>query len=172
MRFNQLQTESASHSPSSKMAKYKASLLISAVAIGALLGRGSPPAADAAHGRLPRSTQAAHLQQVAVRTTAPGDVYMQALLTQNMQLAWKQLCPAVQQEMPASDLANPIDALRANAANKNVRLDVMFVGARPWNAGGEIRIYAITAQGASGTDIRALYVLHTETNGCVDSALT
>src|SRR5262249_44720997 len=102
-----------------------------------------------------------HTQRHGARMTtpAPADVFMQALITHNGQLAWKQLCPTLQQKLPASDLANLLHA--TGAPNQSLQLGVDFVGAHPWADGGEVRIYVVTAHGPPGTEFRSLYVVRT-----------
>jgi hypothetical protein len=156
-----------SRRPSRRAARNRLRLLVAMTAISVTLGF-SLWGGHIAHASAPRRGLNAHLQYADV---PPGDVFMQALITQNTQLAWEQLCPALQQKVPASDLANPADALKVKDANQDVQLGVFLAGARPWKAGGEIRVYVITAQGPSGTGVRALYALHTGANGCVDSVL-
>src|SRR5262245_57259871 len=113
-----------------------------------------------------------HTQRHGARMTtpAPADAFMQALITHNGQLAWKQLCPTLQQKLSASDLANLLHA--TGAPDQGLQLGVDFVGAHPWADGGEVRIYVVTAHGPPGTEFRSLYVVRTQASGCIDGILS
>src|SRR5215475_13852254 len=138
----------SSRSPRRRPARRRLCLLVAMTAIGVSLGFSSPGGIAVAQAGPPQRDL--HAQRTP-GDAPPGDVFMQALITQNTQLAWEQLCPALQQKVHASDLVNPADALKAKDANQDVQLGVFLAGARPWTAGGEIRVYVITAQGTSGT---------------------
>jgi hypothetical protein len=62
--------------------------------------------------------------------STPADLFMQSIVTRDGKLGWQQLCPAVQLETPASQLAQQADAQRVTEADVGLTLNVEFVETR------------------------------------------
>jgi hypothetical protein len=138
-------------------------ILLSSVAI--------PYPAKAAPPVVAHRTLTTGLARTDALTSTAADIFMHALMTRNGQLAWQQLCSDLQRKLPASALMNLANAQGAAGANPGVKVGLDYVGSHVWSAGGEIRVYVITAHWPSGEDVRALYVLRTQASGCIDGIL-
>lgn len=180
MRITARQKGRLSHEPTpeprSVAARYGPGVLAAAVIVVALLGFGSlgfgsPGRVHGSSGDRSRRSVNAGAPTPSVTASAPADVFMQAIVTQNGQLAWQQLCPALQAKVSAPALANMANAQRTAGAGHGEQLGVDYVGTHAWAAGGEIRVYVVTTRGRSGPDSGTLYVLRTQASGCVDGIL-
>ena len=169
MHLNARQTERVSRVPSGLVARYGLGVLISVVVIVALLGLGATGDAHAAPTNSSDRHLTAKIRGAHVTAPAAADVFMQAIITHNGQLAWQQLCPILQQKLSTTDLANLVNVY--GGPDQGMQLSVDFVGAHPWANGGEVRVYVVTARGPPGTDFRSFYALRTQASGCVDGIL-
>ena len=151
------------------MARYGLLPLVPIVVVVALLGLGAARNAHAIPAEAADHVLGTKLQGAYVKAPAPADVFMQALITHNGQLAWQQLCPTLQQKLPATELANLVNVY--GGPDQGLQLGVDFVGAHSWTDGGEVRVYVVTAREPPGTEFRSLYVLRTQASGCIDGIL-
>src|SRR5262245_32584465 len=83
------------------MARYGLLPLVPTVVVVALLGLGAARNAHAIPAEAADHVLDAKLQGANAKAPAPADVFMQALIAHNGQLAWQQLCPTLQQKLPA-----------------------------------------------------------------------
>lgn len=154
--------ERAPHAPSTLTPRHAHTSLLPVVIVAGLLGASVPGSVHA---------MPAPLDCHGLIASAPADCFMQAVVRQNGGLAWQQLCPALQQKIPAAELANLTNALSAGRSEQGEQLGLDYVGAHIWAAGGQVRVYVVTARWPSGDDARALYVLRTQASGCIDGVL-
>jgi hypothetical protein len=107
----------------------------------------------------------------AVRATAPApaDLFMQSIATEDGDLGWQQLCPALQSELPRDALEQQASAQRTSQLQQGVTLSIEHVGDTPRPSGGEIRFYVATAHRADGSTGQKSYVIQTQASGCVES---
>lgn len=176
MRLDRRKTEHTPHMPNRRIARHRFAMLVPAAMIAVLFAVGSPGRTSAA----PVILSTTHLSHRALTTTVQGttateppsaDVFMHALITQNGQLAWQQLCPALQAKLPASVLANLLNGPGSADGNQGAQLGVDVVGTHAWASGGAIHVYVVTAHWPSGRDVRTLFVLRTQASGCIDGIL-
>lgn len=145
-----------------------------ATVLAALLAVASPGRLSAApiivsSARSANRTPAMAAQMTVSPSASPADVFMQAIVTQNGQLAWQQLCPELQTKVPAVALGNLMNGDKST--NQNVQLQVDAVGSHAWSDGGTIHVYVVTVHWPSAPDARMLFVLRTQASGCVDGIL-
>jgi hypothetical protein len=171
MRLRVGQLRRPSHEPGGLTARCKAGVLLSALVIVALLTFGSLGHLDAAPASVGHHISLASFRGADVGEASSTDVFMVAIVAQNGQLAWQQLCPSLQEVLPAATLAHLVAAQGAAYANQNAQLGVDYIGAHAWANGGEIHIYVVTAHWSSGTEGHALFVLRTQVSGCIDGIL-
>ena len=169
MRLTVRLMERAPRVQSGLVARYGLGALAPVVVIVALLGLGATGHAQAALANSSDHTVMAKVRGAKVTSPASADVFMQAIITHNGQLAWQQLCPTLQQKLPATELANLVNVY--GGPDQGMQLGVDFVGAHPWADGGDVRVYVVTAHGPAGADFRSLYVLRTQASGCIDGIL-
>lgn len=162
MRLRVRVGERAPDAPNKPTSRHAHRALLPGIIIAGLLSASTPGIVHAA------PVPFDHYASIA---SAPADVFMQAVIRQNGELAWQQLCPALQEKLPAAELANLTNAQRTSHSEQGVQLGVDYVGAHVWAAGGQVRVYVITAHWPSGDDARALYVLRTQASGCIDGIL-
>jgi hypothetical protein len=105
------------------------------------------------------------------RATAPdpADLFMQSIATEDGDLGWQQLCPALQNQLPRDVLEQQASAQRTFQVQQGVTLSIEHVGDRPRPEGGEIRFYVATAHRADGSTGQKSYVIQTQASGCVES---
>jgi hypothetical protein len=84
-------------------------------------------------------------------------------------LGWHQLCPALQQQMPRDTLEQLTATQRTIASDKGIKLAVELVGDRPRPNHGEIRFYVATLHTDDGEIGQKTYVITTQASGCVES---
>jgi len=99
----------------------------------------------------------------------PPDLLMRAVVERNADLGWQQLCPAAQAQLPLALVRDQAAAQRMAEANRGMALTLEYVGARPVTAGGELRVYLVTAHLADGAVERRTYTIRTGASGCVES---
>ena len=99
----------------------------------------------------------------------PADLLMQAIVDRDGTLGWHQLCPRAQARLPLRVVQDQAAAQRLAEADAGVTLSLDYLGSRPSPAGGEIRIYIVTASFPDARTERRTYTLQTEPSGCVDS---
>lgn len=114
-------------------------------------------------GRLQASAPNALLAQ-----PRPADLFMQSVVQGDGQLGWHQLCPGMQAEVPLDEMRSQADTQRAGEARQGLTLTLDYVGARPRPAGGEIRVYVVTAHQHSGPTQQRTYIVLTQASGCVE----
>jgi hypothetical protein len=100
---------------------------------------------------------------------APADLFMQSIATEDGDLGWQQLCPALQNQLPRTVLEQQASAQRTFQLQQGVTLSIEHVGDRPRPSGGEIRFYVATAHRADGSTGQKTYVIQTQASGCVES---
>jgi hypothetical protein len=105
------------------------------------------------------------------RATAPepADLFMQSIATEDGDLGWQQLCPALQDQLPRAVLEQQASAQRTFQLQQGVTLSIEHVGDRPRPGGGEIRFYVATAHRTDGSTGQKSYVIQTQVSGCVES---
>jgi hypothetical protein len=99
----------------------------------------------------------------------PADLFMRSVATEDADLGWRQLCPALQNELPRDVLEQHTLAQRTLQAQQGLTLSIEHVGDRPRPTGGEVRFYVATAHGADGSSGQKTYVIKTQASGCVES---
>jgi hypothetical protein len=99
----------------------------------------------------------------------PADLFMQSIATEDGALGWRQLCPALQVQLPRDVLEQQTDRLRSDHVQSGVTLTIEHIGDWPRTGGGEIRVYVATAHTADGSTGEKTYVLQTQATGCVES---
>ena len=98
----------------------------------------------------------------------PADLFMQSVIRGDGQQGWRQLCPAMQAELPLDELRSQGDALRASEAHQGLTLTLDYVGARPRPSGGEVRVYVVTGREQGGPTQQRTYTVLTQASGCVE----
>jgi hypothetical protein len=106
---------------------------------------------------------------VRANAPAPADLFMQSIASEDGDLGWQQLCPALQDQLPRAVLEQQASAQRTFQLQQGVTLSVEHVGDRPRPSGGEIRFYVATAHRSDGSTGQKTYVIQTQANGCVES---
>jgi hypothetical protein len=155
------------HSPHQSRRKGRMRLIAWVTAL-ALLAASVVPALVFARGLLDARTP----DQPAATGTLPADLFIQSVVKDDGALGWRQLCPAVQAQLPQSELQQQADAQRQATAQQGVRLTSTFVGTQPRSAGGEIRAYVLTAHWANGATQQRSYTVLTQASGCVEDVTT
>ena len=105
----------------------------------------------------------------AASSPAPADLFMQSVATEDGNLGWNQLCPALQTQLPREVLQQQTETLRSSHAQTGVTLTINHIGDWPRATGGEIRVYVATARAPGGSTGQKTYVLQTQASGCVES---
>jgi hypothetical protein len=100
----------------------------------------------------------------------PADRFVQSIVTHNGKLGWTQLCPNIQAVLPEDQLTQQADAARAAAAQQGLQLTWLFVRAQPMQAGGETRLYVITAHWPNGAIQQRGFAVAIQRSGCVEDA--
>jgi hypothetical protein len=100
----------------------------------------------------------------------PADRFVQSVVTDDGKLGWDQLCPDIQAALPADQLVQQADEARAAAAKQGLRLSSQFVRSESMQAGGETRLYVITAHWSNGTTQQRNFTVVTQGSGCVEDA--
>ncbi len=100
----------------------------------------------------------------------PADRFVQSVVTDDGKLGWEQLCPDIQAALPPDQLVQQADAARAAAAKQGLRLSSQFVRSQSMQAGGETRLYVITAHWSNGTIQQRSFAVETQESGCVEDA--
>jgi hypothetical protein len=98
----------------------------------------------------------------------PADLLMQSIVTRDGDLGWRQLCPAVQAQVPSAALHDVASTQRTAEAGQGLSLTADLVGVRSQATGGEYRFYVVTAQRPDGTVLQRTYTLTTQSDGCVE----
>src|SRR5260221_12605437 len=75
----------------------------------------------------------------------PADLFMQSVVRLDGTLGWHQLCPALQAQLPLSELASQVTEQRIAESGQDLTLTVDYVGAHARPQGGQIRMYVVTA---------------------------
>lgn len=107
-------------------------------------------------------------QPATAARTLPADLFIQSVVKDDGALGWRQLCPALQAQLPMSELEQQANAQRQDAAQHGLRLTSTFVGASPRTTGGELRDYVLTAHWSDGTTEQRTYTVLTQASGCVE----
>lgn len=124
-------------------------------------------AAAVALGR--QATSARNVAPVAT-PIPPADRFVQSIVTHDGKLGWEQLCPDIQAALPVDQLTQQADAARAAATQQGLQLTWLFVRAQPMQAGGETRLYVITAHWPNGAIQQRSFSVATQKSGCVEDA--
>jgi hypothetical protein len=98
----------------------------------------------------------------------PADVFVQSIVNRDAKLGWQQLCPAVQLQLPASQLVDQAESQRAAQTSLGLKLSAEFVETLPRPDGGELRLYRETAHWADGRTDQRTVVVRTQRDGCVE----
>jgi hypothetical protein len=98
----------------------------------------------------------------------PADLLMQSVVTRDGDLGWRQLCPAVQAQVPSAALQDVASTQRTAESGQGLSLTADLVGVRAQATGGEYRFYVVTAQRPDGTVLQRPYTLTTQPDGCVE----
>ena len=106
---------------------------------------------------------------VRATSSAPADLFMQSISTEDGDMGWKQLCPSLQQQLPRDTLQQLTATQRSIASERGLTLTVEHVGDRPRPEGGEIRFYIATLHTEDGAIGQKTYVITTQASGCVES---
>jgi hypothetical protein len=109
------------------------------------------------------------IQFVQPSSVPPADLFIQSIATEDGDLGWRQLCPALQSQLPRDVLEEQARAQRTVQLQQGVTLNIEHIGDRPRPTGGEIRVYIATAHRADGSSGQKTYVIQTQANGCVES---
>jgi hypothetical protein len=102
----------------------------------------------------------------------PADLFIQSVVVDDGALGWRQLCPGLQAQLSQSTLVQDADAQRRAFEQHGVRLTANFVGVRPQTAGGQIRLYLLTAHWPDGSTQQRTYTVFTQSSGCVADVQT
>jgi hypothetical protein len=102
-------------------------------------------------------------------SSAPADLFMQSVSTEDGGLGWSQLCPGLQTQLPLDVLDQQTLMQRSLQTQQRVTLTIQHIGDTPRPTGGEIRFYVATAHGSDGSTGQKTYVVKTQTSGCVES---
>lgn len=160
--------------PSRRLALRWFGVVALATVMATVLGVASPGRISAARVNVAPAasihrTQPATAHSAAWSDPSAADVFMQAIMVHNGQLAWQQLCPALQAHVSVSALSN---LMKSNeATNQDVQFQLDSVGSHVWADGGAIHVYVVTAHWPSAPDARMLFVLRTQASGCIDGML-
>jgi hypothetical protein len=104
--------------------------------------------------------------------SAPADLFMQSVVTRDVNLGWHQLCPALQAQVPLGALANQVQQQRIAEVKEGLTMTLDFVGSHPRPQGGQIRVYVVVAHRPNGWVAQRTYILSTQASGCVDDINT
>ena len=107
-----------------------------------------------------------------VSSALPADLFIQSIVKDDGALGWQQLCPTVQAQVSRDMVAQQADEQRSLAAQGHLTLNSDFIGARPQPAGGELRVYVLTAHWPNGAAQQRTYSVLTQASGCVEDVLT
>src|SRR5260221_7236597 len=86
---------------------------------------------------------------VQAKPPVPADLFMQSVVKRDGTLGWRQLCPAVQAQMPLTTLVSQVREQRNAESGKGLRLTMDYVGARTRTAG-----WRIVAEGVFAHEVR------------------
>jgi hypothetical protein len=102
----------------------------------------------------------------------PADLFIQSVVQDDGALGWRQLCPDLQAQLSQSTLVQDADAQRRAFEQHGVRLTANFISARPQTAGGQLRLYRLTAHWSDGSTQQRTYTVFTQASGCVADVQT
>ena len=105
---------------------------------------------------------------VQATTFTPADLFMQSVVKLDGTLGWHQLCPALQAQLPLSELASQVTEQRIAESGQDLTLTVDYVGAHARPQGGQIRMYVVTAHRPDGLVGQKTYIVYTQVSGCVE----
>ncbi len=103
---------------------------------------------------------------------APADLFMQSVVTRDVNLGWHQLCPGLQAQVPLGALANQIRQQRIVEVKEGLTLTLDYVGSHARPQGGQIRVYVVVAHRPNGWVAQRTYIISTQATGCVDDITT
>ena len=109
------------------------------------------------------------MQVIRPGSPPPADLFIQSIATEDGDLGWRQLCPALQSQLPRDVLEEQARTQRTVQLQQGVTLSIEHVGDRSRPTGGEIRFYIATAHRADGSTGQKTYVIQTQASGCVES---
>ena len=98
----------------------------------------------------------------------PADLFMQSVVARDGDLGWRQLCPALREQVRSAALQDVAATQRTADSGQGLSLTVDLVGVRSQATGGEYRFYVVTAHRPDGTVLQRPYTLTTQTDGCVE----
>jgi hypothetical protein len=98
----------------------------------------------------------------------PADLFIQSVVTDDGSLAWHQLCRGLQAQLPQGELMQQAGVQRQAATQHGLKLAAEFIGEHPRPAGGELRVYIVTAHWLNGTSEQRTYSVLTQASGCVE----
>jgi hypothetical protein len=101
-------------------------------------------------------------------TPDPADVFMQSVAKRDGGLGWHQLCPALQAQVPLSELASQAEKQHIAESRQGMMFTVDFVGADARPQGGQIRVYALTMHQPHRPVEQRTYIVYTQASGCVE----
>lgn len=105
---------------------------------------------------------------VQANTPTPADLFMQSVVKLDGNLGWHQLCPALQAQLPLSELASQVQEQRIAESGQGLTLTVDYIGAHARPQGGQIRMYVVTAHRTDGLVGQKTYIVYTQASGCVE----
>ena len=151
------------------LATVVASLVVSLLVV-ASPGRATAARVNFSPARSTSRIPAAPAQGTASLDTPSADVFMQAVIAHNGQLAWQQLCPELQAKVPAPALVDMVNS--GNSTSQGEQFQVDAVGTHAWSGGGAIHVYVVTAHWPPDKDAHMLFILRTQASGCIDGILS
>src|SRR6266699_2418773 len=83
-------------------------------------------------------------------------------------LGWHQLCPALQAQVPLSELASQAEKQHIAESRQGMMFTVDFVGANARSQGGQIRVYTLTMHQPHRPVEQRTYIVYTQASGCVE----
>jgi hypothetical protein len=104
--------------------------------------------------------------------SAPADLFMESVVTRDVNLGWHQLCPALQAQVPLGALSNQIRQQRITEVKEGLTMTLDYVGAHARPQGGQIRVYVVVAHRPNGWVAQRTYIISTQAGGCVDNITT
>jgi len=117
---------------------------------------------------LPVSVRVAMGHAVSGLPATPADRFMQSVAARDGELGWRQLCPALQAQLPLEQVRDQALAQRLAEAGQAPGLTVDPVGARARPTGGKLHIYVVTARHPDGHIEQKTYTVQTAESGCVE----
>jgi hypothetical protein len=100
--------------------------------------------------------------------TSHADLFMHSVVIEDGKLGWHQLCPSLQARLPLDELQQQAAEQKAANAKQNVTFTMKYLGSQTRPKGGEMRFYLVTAQEPDGWQMQRMYIVRTQSSGCVE----